>query len=1135
MEEIINNVDIKWPESWLGFKVIDQAAVDAVGPMSLPSATAISGPVWITLQDQAGNALLVAGTVVAVKFTAGKVKYSVAVAISPQPKEGVTLYAVVDDIPSESIQDRSAPGAESGSVVMDSINEDNSGLFNISTSVQATFDDVMAAVTNKQNLVSLVLDDIGYAVETLKQTLETLKTNEPISREAGNVEQADQERLAQREIEEALARLGELPAPLIDTMIALVENAPVFDGDVPSKCARDALIDMGYAMRTIKDGEEGYQVATEEGIKAYLKYFGADSIHEAQTIRKARSAALDAVASGLTRKQKIDHIVLNVPNMAKISYKMYFGKPEGDRFTIEQLQAHARRQLETDFMDIDVLYSDVEGNEELIDPLPGTTLDSTLDSAISPIERLKLVSQLVKAKAALPAADGPLARLKLVGEINRLREQLGGTAVATVSLEDDVLSDDPNSPNYRYRDTGDIAGSRKELAAANIRSWAREGKRVDQTCIDWESLEKNPREAKELITKSNLFGLVDWSSLRESGMEPAAGFLIDRVYAAIAPEPSEDTPSARRDYTLGLQSLRDRLEACTTVAQVMSVLDEMRDELRGTMFKPEDADMTAALRQRFAELATQIRALKADTDALFSVAQRARGQQYAAEYEVEKRKRRNWAPKPELDQGAAEAKAIADQAWDVWSDKLAEQRPAIEEKEAERRDVVRQIREIEQATIARNVMENPATRAWAIMGNRFIGVLNYRSDSGSDAFRRHVVAAKQGKVQDWSWADKDKEQAAPKVSKKTVRFQLKVIDKYVRTGGRQVSADSTAALKSKFGLREVQSGNWVLKDPVSAKFHVESAAAAFADLADLIGVDDSKVAMNGRLAMAFGARGRGNAGFGGAPRAHYESVPRVMNFTKMGGGGCLAHEWFHGLDNMVSEAVTGLPGGKDDFVTSNPHLLPEGELRDAIIGLRSAMLDGVHQATEVVEYTAGDYLRAQHNLGGDVGMNQLRSAIKHAADVHEAVAAIDKQFAGRERPKDKKLARDWRRIAVAWHGANPEGGSIEVKGGPSMSSFALEAARLDPGSTPYWSKPEEMAARAFQSWCEDRLASSGRRNDYLSALADNKHYFDPLFGQMHPYPEGEERERINAAFDRLFAAMKSGKTLDSIAEMLDAA
>lgn len=76
---------------------------------------------------------------------------------------------------------------------------------------------------------------------------------------------------------------------------------------------------------------------------------------------------------------------------------------------------------------------------------------------------------------------------------------------------------------------------------------------------------------------------------------------------------------------------------------------------------------------------------------------------------------------------------------------------------------------------------------------------------------------------------------------------------------------STADLKERFGLREVQSGNWVLRDPVSAKFHTEQTAGALSDLADILGITDQQVAMNGRVALAFGARGTGMLGLVAAP------------------------------------------------------------------------------------------------------------------------------------------------------------------------------------------------------------------------------------------------------------------------------
>ena len=699
-------------------------------------------------------------------------------------------------------------------------------------------------------------------------------------------------------------------------------------------------------------------------------------------------------------------------------------------------------------------------------------------------------------------------------------------------------ADDPNSPNYRYADTGHVAGSRKEQAASQVIKRAKsEGARVFATAIDWDELEQNPREAKELITKSNLFGEVDWDDLRRGGMEPGAGFLIDRIYAAIGQEPSEDNAQARKDYTLGLQTLRDRLERAKTAADVTDVLDALREEYDGKILTAEESDRYAALGDEGRALFERSEALRKELALLQNEQSRLRAEVYPIEREIEQRKKRGWAEKPELAAKLAEARAAADAAHQVWGDRLRATKDEREAIDQQRRDVFGKRDAIVLAAAVRNKLENPLHRAWNLMGDRFIGVLRYRSFKGSDAFAKHVTAAKTGKVADWSWMEKDVVRG-PRVTKESARFQMKVADAFERIGGRAVAPQSTAELKAMFGLRDVQSGNWVLRDVASAKFHTEHSAAAFADLADLLGTSDDHVAMNGRLALAFGARGHGAKGFkDGAARAHYEPVHRIINLTKMGGGGTLAHEWFHALDNMAGEAEGGSSGVRDYF-TENPDLLPAGELREAAKALRAAMLDGEHRVTKKETYTADDVRLAQRNMNSRFP-NGISTMIRNAGNVHDAVQAIERHFgtdgSKKVTPRTKRLAADWRRIALGFYGGNPEGGEIAVSSGPQMSLYRLEAMKLDQGSADYWAQTHEMAARAFQAWTEDKLAEQGRRNDYLSSLADNRHHIDPLLGiQWKPFPEGEERTRINAAFDRLVAAMQKSNTLAKAMALLAA-
>lgn len=92
-------------------------------------------------------------------------------------------------------------------------------------------------------------------------------------------------------------------------------------------------------------------------------------------------------------------------------------------------------------------------------------------------------------------------------------------------------------------------------------------------------------------------------------------------------------------------------------------------------------------------------------------------------------------------------------------------------------------------------------------------------------------------------------------------------------------------------FRGVEFGNWV--NQLERVACLNECADALWDLANITGVRLDVLAQSGTLAMSFGARGVTKA------RAHYEPAKRVINITKRTGAGCLAHEWFHALDNYI--------------------------------------------------------------------------------------------------------------------------------------------------------------------------------------------------------------------------------------------
>jgi hypothetical protein len=92
------------------------------------------------------------------------------------------------------------------------------------------------------------------------------------------------------------------------------------------------------------------------------------------------------------------------------------------------------------------------------------------------------------------------------------------------------------------------------------------------------------------------------------------------------------------------------------------------------------------------------------------------------------------------------------------------------------------------------------------------------------------------------------------------------------------------------------------------------------------------------------------------------------------------------------------------------------------------------------------------------------------------------------------------------------------------SEFMDVSAGLTTSKNSYWTRPHEMFARCFEAYMQDQLEDNDRQSSYLvSGTRD----FDPRLGrEYHPYPMGDERKRINAAFEHLLSVLREGKHLE---------
>ncbi len=317
------------------------------------------------------------------------------------------------------------------------------------------------------------------------------------------------------------------------------------------------------------------------------------------------------------------------------------------------------------------------------------------------------------------------------------------------------------------------------------------------------------------------------------------------------------------------------------------------------------------------------------------------------------------------------------------------------------------------------------------------------------------------------------------------RFNL--ADVYVkhakRSGGRDVAAivsdpnKATKHMVDSFGVRGVQWGNTVSDE--ERKHHAARTVEALTDLADLTGLHPKDIALNGKLGLAIGARGKGNAS------AHYEPGTQVINLTRASGVGALAHEWGHAFDHMLN-----------DFGTSRKDM-------------NSSRSSGT--------YMSADHEFTHHLVGPD---GRKWSSKGDESRVREG-------WKLEERPKIgiRKAYAKW------WDAAKNYRDRLRDELKMSVRNGEMSAAK----ASDYWNSNHEIFARAFERHVQHKLEKDGRENTYLSGFsgssplwptkAESKEMeaaFDGIFEEYRKHAHGSpERIQYSRALNRLESLMSS--------------
>ncbi|RAK01597.1 LPD38 domain-containing protein [Aliidiomarina maris] len=182
-----------------------------------------------------------------------------------------------------------------------------------------------------------------------------------------------------------------------------------------------------------------------------------------------------------------------------------------------------------------------------------------------------------------------------------------------------------------------------------------------------------------------------------------------------------------------------------------------------------------------------------------------------------------------------------------------------------------------------------------------------------------------------------------------------------RVGQVRAEGDVTAEQFSEaFGFRGVEFGNWVEQGKRQADLN--NAFESLHDLAEALGVPPQSLSLNGELALAFGARGKGGSR---AAAAHYEPGRVVINLTKRDGAGSLAHEWFHALDNYFSRE-RGLPG---DYLTQRPYSHANDPTRKEVVKAFKGVTDAIKKSGMVARSNELDSRRSKRYWSTDVELS----------------------------------------------------------------------------------------------------------------------------------------------------------------------
>ena len=404
----------------------------------------------------------------------------------------------------------------------------------------------------------------------------------------------------------------------------------------------------------------------------------------------------------------------------------------------------------------------------------------------------------------------------------------------------------------------------------------------------------------------------------------------------------------------------------------------------------------------------------------------------------------------------------------------------------------------------------------------------------------NIDAAEKFILENYKQQSNEKTNNSKNRKKKFIPEQLKYITRDGEDYRNNRNITGEDMLKT-FQFKGGEFGNWLNENDRQQSLNY--GYDALLDLSKALSISPTDISLDGKLSIAFGSRGSGDA------LAHYEPTREVINLTKMRGAGSLAHEWGHALDDIIGKQL-----GYSGFLTNNFRY--SDSTSETIKNVVDAMKYKTICNEESMKKQNEEYLKRVTRMKNLVNsffpsehLNEKQMELKDILIqnlIHNAETAsnnfleyftkgtgnkdiddlsnLRKETVGRVISKEdrKQIAQLQNYVCSS---KKQIGKEQRVETEFYKNSIKFDEIYAKSGHD-YWSTTIEMFARSFACYVSDKL---GYKSDYLCGHANlaigsiqNKNNEPEV---IKAFPEGKERQLINEKIDKLIDFLKEKNIL----------